>query len=86
MTLCGNVYSQEDPSRAFLGSSAVEPAFDWDEKGTVWPFTEGASGSGKGALVAKAEHGTALKASGAVQEELACSQLEEDVFSNVGEC
>lgn len=52
----------------------------------MWPFAEGTSGGGKGALVARAERGTALKASGAVREELACSQLEEDVFSNVGEC
>ncbi|XP_064304178.1 protein LYRIC-like isoform X2 [Phalacrocorax carbo] len=75
---------QKDPSRAPLGSSAVEPGFDWDEKGAVWPLTENTSGSGKGALVAKAECGTALKASGAIREESVPSQLEEDVFSNVG--
>ncbi|XP_054050070.1 protein LYRIC-like [Rissa tridactyla] len=75
---------QKDPSRASLGSSAVEPAFDWDEKGAVWPLTEDTGGGGRGALVAKAECGTALKASGAIREESAPSRLEEDVFSNVG--
>ena len=52
----------------------------------MWPLTEDTSGSGKGALVAKAECGTALKASGAIWEESAPSRSEEDVFSNVGEC
>ncbi|XP_009320655.1 PREDICTED: uncharacterized protein LOC103915542, partial [Pygoscelis adeliae] len=75
---------KEDPSRASLGSSAVEPAFGWDEKGAVWPLTEDTSGGGKGALVAKAECGTVLKASGAIQEESVPSQSEEDVFCNVG--
>ncbi|PKU37550.1 protein lyric-like [Limosa lapponica baueri] len=75
---------KEDLSRASLGSSAAEPAFDWDEKGVVWPLTEDVSGSGKGALVAKAECGTTLKASGAIREESAPSLSEEDVFSNVG--
>ncbi|XP_029893552.1 protein LYRIC-like isoform X8 [Aquila chrysaetos chrysaetos] len=75
---------QKDPSRASLGSSAVEPAFDWDEKGAVWPLTEDTSGGGKGAFVAKAECGAVLKASGAIREELAPSWSEEDVFSNVG--
>ncbi|XP_075353980.1 uncharacterized protein LOC142408003 isoform X1 [Mycteria americana] len=75
---------QKDPSRASLGSSAVEPAFDWDEKGAVWPVTEDTSGGGKGALIAKAECGTALKASGAIREESVLSRSEEDVFSNVG--
>ncbi|KAK4824512.1 hypothetical protein QYF61_015910 [Mycteria americana] len=75
---------KEDPSRASLGSSAVEPAFDWDEKGAVWPVTEDTSGGGKGALIAKAECGTALKASGAIREESVLSRSEEDVFSNVG--
>lgn len=83
---CDIVYSREDPSRASLGSSAVEPAFDWNEKGAVWPLTEDTSGSGKGAFVAKAECGAVLKASGAIWEELAPSRSEEDVFSNVGEC
>ncbi|XP_075301269.1 uncharacterized protein LOC142364914 [Opisthocomus hoazin] len=73
-----------DPSRTSLGSSAVEPAFDWDGKGAVWPLAEDTGGGGKGALVAKAECGTALKASGAVWEESTPSQAEEDVFSNVG--
>ncbi|XP_068252724.1 protein LYRIC-like [Nyctibius grandis] len=75
---------QKDPSRAPLGSSAVEPAFDWDEKRAVWPLTEDTSGGGKGAFVAKAECGTALKASGAIREKSALSRSEEDVFSNVG--
>uniref|UniRef100_A0A8C8E7P4 Uncharacterized protein n=1 Tax=Otus sunia TaxID=257818 RepID=A0A8C8E7P4_9STRI len=75
---------QKDPSRASVGSSVVEPAFDWHEKGVVWPLTEDTSGSGKGAVIAKAECGTALKASGAIREESAPSQSEEDVFSNVG--
>ncbi|XP_074676662.1 uncharacterized protein LOC141921636 [Strix aluco] len=75
---------QKDPSRASLGSSVVEPAFEWHEKGVVWPLTEDTSGSGKGAVIAKAECGTALKASGAIREESAPSQSEEDVFSNVG--
>jgi len=52
----------------------------------VWPLAEDTCGGGKGALVAKAECGTALKASGAVWEESTPSQAEEDVFSNVGEC
>ncbi|XP_075606656.1 uncharacterized protein LOC142601430 isoform X2 [Balearica regulorum gibbericeps] len=72
---------QKDRSRASQGSSAVEPAFDWDEKRAVWPLTEDTSGGGKGA---KAECRTELKASGAIQEELVPSQSEEDVFSNVG--
>ncbi|XP_074751687.1 uncharacterized protein LOC141955916 isoform X3 [Athene noctua] len=75
---------QKDPSRASLGSSVVEPAFDWDEKGVLWSLTEDTSGSGKGVVIAKAECGTALKASGAIREESAPSQSEEDVFSNVG--
>ncbi|XP_014812212.1 PREDICTED: protein LYRIC-like isoform X2 [Calidris pugnax] len=75
---------QKDLSRASLGSSAAEPAFDWDEKGAVWPLTEDISGSGKGALIAKAECGTMLKASGAIREESVSSPSEEDVFSNVG--
>ncbi|XP_028941779.1 LOW QUALITY PROTEIN: protein LYRIC-like, partial [Antrostomus carolinensis] len=75
---------KEGPSRASLGSSAVEPAFDWDEKGAAWPLTEDTSGSGKGASIAKAECGTVLQASGAMREELATSRSEEDVFSNVG--
>ncbi|GAB0185511.1 protein LYRIC-like [Grus japonensis] len=72
---------QKDRSRASQGSSAVEPAFDWDEKRAVWQLTEDTSGRGKGA---KAECRTELKASGAIQEELVPSQSEEDVFSNVG--
>ncbi|XP_054678472.1 uncharacterized protein LOC129205256 isoform X2 [Grus americana] len=72
---------QKDRSRASQGSSAVEPAFDWDEKRAVWQLTEDTSGGGKGA---KAECRTELKASGAIQEELVPSQSEEDVFSNVG--
>ncbi|XP_069706685.1 protein LYRIC-like [Phaenicophaeus curvirostris] len=72
------------PSRPTLGSSAAEPAFDWDEKGAVWSLREETSGGGKGSLLAKAEYGTALKVSGAVQEESAPSQSEEDVFSNIG--
>ncbi|XP_065692113.2 uncharacterized protein [Patagioenas fasciata] len=75
---------QKDPSRASLGISAVEPAFDWDEKGAVWPHTEDTSCSGRGALIAKAECGTTLKAPGALQEESVPSHSEEDVFSNVG--
>ncbi|KAK2521313.1 hypothetical protein Q9233_011057 [Columba guinea] len=73
----------EDPSRASLGSSAVEPAFDWDENGAVWPLTEDTGCSGRGALIAKAECGTTLKAPGALREESVPSQSEEDVFSNV---
>lgn len=69
-----------------MGSSAVEPAFDWDENGTVWPLTEDTGCSGRGALIAKAECGTTLKAPGALREESVPSQSEEDVFSNVGEC
>ncbi|XP_030800618.1 protein LYRIC-like [Camarhynchus parvulus] len=75
---------QKDPSRASLGSSAVEPAFDWDEKRAVWPLTEDTGGGGKGAFFAKAECGTVLKGSGALREELATSRSEDDVFSNVG--
>ncbi|KAK2534081.1 hypothetical protein Q9966_007501 [Columba livia] len=75
---------QKDPSRASMGSSAVEPAFDWDENGTVWPLTEDTGCSGRGALIAKAECGTTLKAPGALREESVPSQSEEDVFSNVG--
>ncbi|XP_064506673.1 protein LYRIC-like isoform X1 [Pseudopipra pipra] len=75
---------QKDPSRASLGSSAVEPAFDWDEKGAVWPLTGDTSGGGKGALFAKAECGATLKASGATREESVPSRSEEDIFSNVG--
>ncbi|XP_014106850.1 PREDICTED: protein LYRIC-like [Pseudopodoces humilis] len=75
---------QKDPSRASLSSSVVEPAFDWDEKGAVWPFTEDTSGGGKGAFFAKAECGTVLRGSGALREELAPSRSEDDVFSNVG--
>ncbi|XP_039914115.1 protein LYRIC-like [Hirundo rustica] len=75
---------QKDPSRASLGSSAVEPAFDWDEKGAVWPLTEDTGGGGKGAFFAKAECGTVLKGSGALREESAPSRSEDDVFSNVG--
>ncbi|XP_057287744.1 protein LYRIC-like isoform X1 [Pezoporus wallicus] len=75
---------KEDPSRASLGSLVAEQAFDWDEKSALWPLTEDTSGGGKGALIAKAECGTALKASGAIQEESAFSLAEEDVFSNVG--
>uniref|UniRef100_A0A8C3TQ55 Uncharacterized protein n=1 Tax=Catharus ustulatus TaxID=91951 RepID=A0A8C3TQ55_CATUS len=71
---------QKDPSRASLGSSVVEPAFDWDEKGAVWPLTEDTSAGGKGAFFAKAE----LKGSGAPREESAPSRAEDDVFSNVG--
>nr|XP_013810493.1 PREDICTED: protein LYRIC-like [Apteryx mantelli mantelli] len=75
---------KEDPSRASRGNSVVEPAFDWDEKGAVWPRAvsraEDSSGSGKGALLAKAECGTALKSS----EESVPSRSEEDVFCNVG--
>ncbi|XP_064364499.1 protein LYRIC-like isoform X2 [Dromaius novaehollandiae] len=75
---------QKDPSRASRGNSVVEPAFDWDEKGTVWPraasAAEDTGGSGKGAPVAKAECRTALKTS----EESVPSQSEEDVFCNVG--
>ncbi|XP_064506676.1 protein LYRIC-like isoform X4 [Pseudopipra pipra] len=74
---------QKDPSRASLGSSAVEPAFDWDEKGAVWPLTGDTSGGGKGALFAKAECGATLKASGATREESVPSRSEEDIFSNV---
>ncbi|XP_064911896.1 protein LYRIC-like isoform X3 [Columba livia] len=74
---------QKDPSRASMGSSAVEPAFDWDENGTVWPLTEDTGCSGRGALIAKAECGTTLKAPGALREESVPSQSEEDVFSNV---
>ncbi|KQK79702.1 protein LYRIC-like isoform X2 [Amazona aestiva] len=74
---------KEDPSRASLGSLVVEQAFDWDEKRALWPLTEDTSGGGKGALIAKAECGTTLKASGAMQEESALSLAEEDVFSNV---
>lgn len=69
-----------------MGSSAVEPAFDWDEKGVVWPLAEDTSGGGRGALIAKAECETVLKASGAIWKESVPSQSEEDVFSNVGEC
>ncbi|XP_029821632.1 protein LYRIC [Manacus vitellinus] len=75
---------QKDPSRTSLGSSAVEPAFDWDEKGAVWPLTGDTSGGGKGALFAKAECGATLKASGATREESVPSRSEEDIFSNVG--
>ncbi|XP_053919602.1 uncharacterized protein LOC128851831 isoform X5 [Cuculus canorus] len=75
---------KKDPSRATLGSSTPEPAFDWDEKGAVWSLREETSGSGKGSLIAKAEYGTALNVLGAIQEESACSQSEEDVFSNIG--
>ncbi|XP_019330470.1 PREDICTED: lysosomal-associated transmembrane protein 4A, partial [Aptenodytes forsteri] len=75
---------QKDPSRASLASSVVEPAFGWDEKGAVWPLTEDTSGGGKGALIAKAECGTMLKASGAIREESVPSPSEEDVFCNVG--
>ncbi|XP_023778491.1 protein LYRIC-like [Cyanistes caeruleus] len=75
---------QKDPSRASLSSSVVEPAFDWDEKGAVWPLTEDTSGGGKGAFFGKAECGTVLKGSGALREELAPSRTEDDVFSNVG--
>ncbi|KAM6082335.1 uncharacterized protein VSU04_002692 [Chlamydotis macqueenii] len=75
---------QKDPSRASLGSSVVEPAFDWDEKRPVWPLTEDTSGGGKDADIAKAECGTVWKASGAIQEESAPCQSEEDVFSNIG--
>uniref|UniRef100_A0A803WC15 Metadherin n=1 Tax=Ficedula albicollis TaxID=59894 RepID=A0A803WC15_FICAL len=71
---------QKDPSRASLGSSGVEPAFDWDEKGAVWPLTEDTSGGGRGAFCAKAE----LKGSGTLREEPAPSRSEDDVFSNVG--
>ncbi|XP_053919598.1 uncharacterized protein LOC128851831 isoform X2 [Cuculus canorus] len=74
----------KNPSRATLGSSTPEPAFDWDEKGAVWSLREETSGSGKGSLIAKAEYGTALNVLGAIQEESACSQSEEDVFSNIG--
>ncbi|XP_016152515.1 PREDICTED: lysosomal-associated transmembrane protein 4A [Ficedula albicollis] len=72
---------QKDPSRASLGSSGVEPAFDWDEKGAVWPLTEDTSGGGRGAFCAKAE----LKGSGTLREEPAPSRSEDDVFSNVGD-
>ncbi|XP_041275971.1 protein LYRIC-like [Onychostruthus taczanowskii] len=75
---------KEDPSRASLGSSAAEPAFDWDEKRAVWPLTEDTGGGGKGAFFAKAECGTVLRGSGALREELAPSRSEDDVFSNVG--
>nr|XP_054485633.1 protein LYRIC-like [Agelaius phoeniceus] len=76
---------QKDPSRASLGSSVAEPAFDWDEKRAVWPLTEDTGGGGgKGAFFAKAECGTVLKGSGALREELATSRSEDDVFSNVG--
>uniref|UniRef100_A0A8C3PSC4 Uncharacterized protein n=1 Tax=Calidris pygmaea TaxID=425635 RepID=A0A8C3PSC4_9CHAR len=75
---------QKDLSRPSLGSLAAEPAFDWDEKGAVWPLTEDIGGSGKGALIAKAGCGTMLKASGAIREESVSSPSEEDVFSNVG--
>ncbi|XP_030345153.1 protein LYRIC-like isoform X2 [Strigops habroptila] len=75
---------QKDPSRTSLGSLVVEQAFDWDEKRALWPLTEDTGGGGKGALIAKAECGTALKASGAIREESAPSLAEEDVFSNVG--
>ncbi|KAM6279770.1 uncharacterized protein LJ264_002170 [Porphyrio hochstetteri] len=75
---------QKDPSRASQGRSAVGPAFDWDEKQAMWPLTEDTSGGGKGALIAKTECGTTLKASGPVREESGLSQSEEDVFSNVG--
>ncbi|XP_027545949.1 protein LYRIC-like [Neopelma chrysocephalum] len=75
---------QKDPSRASLGSSAVEPAFDWDEKGAVWPLTGDTSGGGKGVLFVKAECGATLKASGATREESVPSRSEEDIFSNVG--
>ncbi|XP_061207189.1 protein LYRIC-like isoform X3 [Neopsephotus bourkii] len=75
---------KEDPSRASLGSLVAEQAFDWDEKRALWPLTEDASGGGKGAVIAKAECGTALKVSGAIPEESALSLAEEDVFSNVG--
>ncbi|XP_071598105.1 protein LYRIC-like [Heliangelus exortis] len=75
---------QKDPSRAPLGSLAAEPAFDWDEKGAVWPLTEDTSGGGKSAFISKAECGTTLKTLGSIREELAPSQSEEDVFSNVG--
>ncbi|XP_033917037.1 protein LYRIC-like [Melopsittacus undulatus] len=75
---------QKDPSRASLGSLVVEQAFQWDEKRMLWPLTEDTSGGGKGVLIAKAECGTALKASGDIQEESALSLAEEDVFSNVG--
>lgn len=64
----------------------VEPAFDWDEKGAVWPLTEDTSGGGKGAFFAKVECGTVPKGSGALREESAPSRSEDDVFSNVGEC
>ncbi|XP_064267909.1 protein LYRIC-like isoform X1 [Passer domesticus] len=73
-----------DPSRASLGSSAVEPAFDWDEKRAVWPLTEDTGGGGKGAFFAKAECGPVLRGSGALREESAASRSEDDVFSNVG--
>uniref|UniRef100_A0A8C3D940 Uncharacterized protein n=1 Tax=Corvus moneduloides TaxID=1196302 RepID=A0A8C3D940_CORMO len=75
---------QKDPSRACQGSSAVEPAFNWDEKGAVWPLTEDTSGGGKGAFFARVECGTMLKGSGALREESAPSRSEDDVFSNVG--
>lgn len=75
---------QKDPSRACQGGSAVEPAFNWDEKGAVWPLTEDTSGGGKGAFFAKVECGTMLKGSGALREESAPSRSEDDVFSNVG--
>ncbi|KAM9561997.1 uncharacterized protein ACIB01_005403 [Guaruba guarouba] len=75
---------KEDPSRASLGSLVAEQAFDWDEKRALWPLTEDTSGGGKGALIAKAECGTTLKASGAIEEESVLSLAEEDVFSNVG--
>lgn len=81
-----NVYSREDPSRAFLGTSAVQPAFDWNGKAAVWPVTKDTSSGGKAVLLAKTECGTVLKASGNTREESATSRLEEDVFSNIGEC
>uniref|UniRef100_A0A8B9DI61 Lysosomal protein transmembrane 4 alpha n=1 Tax=Anser cygnoides TaxID=8845 RepID=A0A8B9DI61_ANSCY len=75
---------QKDASRASQGSSVVEPAVDWDEKGTGWPLAEDTGGRGKGALITRAECGTVLKASEATREESVPSQSEEDVFSNIG--